>query len=74
MAVAADMLMRSFAKVGIIALVDEATGYQDKREKDALQELLSIYLTEEKLKWAKTFPDEFYKHLFRLRGSNITPR
>jgi len=73
MAVAADMLIRSFAKVGIIALVDEATGYQDKREKDALQELLSIYLTEEKLKWAKTFPDEFYKHLFRLRGWQYNP-
>ena len=73
MATAADMLMRSFAKVGIIALIDEATGYQDKREKDALQELLAIYLTEEKLKWAKTFPDEFYKQIFRLKGWNYNP-
>lgn len=73
MALAADMLIRSFAKVGIIALVDEATGYQDKRAKDALQDLLSIYLSEEKLKWAKTFPDEFYRQVFRLQGWNYNP-
>lgn len=36
----AEILMRSFAKVGIIALVDEATGYQYKREKDELQKIL----------------------------------
>jgi hypothetical protein len=73
MVIAADMLMRSFAKVGIIALIDEATGYQDQRSKDALQQLLAIYLTEEKLRWAKMFPNEFYKNLFRLRGWQYNP-
>lgn len=73
MSIAADMLMRSFAKVGIIALVDEATGYQDERQQDALQKLLAIYLTEEKLRWAKMFPNEFYKELFRLRGWAYNP-
>lgn len=69
----AEMLMRSLAKIGIVALVDEATGYQAERAKDALQELLSIYLSEEKLKWAKTFPDEFYKQIFRLKGWRYNP-
>ncbi len=73
MVIAADMLLRSFAKVGIIALIDEATGYQEKRSRDALQQLLSIYLTEEKLRWAKTFPDEFYKQIFRLNGWKYNP-
>jgi hypothetical protein len=69
----AEILTRSLAKVAIVALVDEATGYQAERSRDALQELLALYLTEEKLKWAKTFPDEFYKQLFRLKGWAYNP-
>lgn len=63
-----EALIRSFAKVGIIALVDEATGYQEDRERDELHKLLALYLTEERLKWAKTFPDEFYKQIYRLKA------
>jgi hypothetical protein len=64
----AEILMRSLAHVGIVALVDEATGYQDERDKDELSKLLSIYLSEERLAWAKQFPDEFYKQIYRLKG------
>jgi hypothetical protein len=63
-----ETLMRGFARVGIIALVDEATGYQEKRDKDELHKILSLYLSEERLAWAKRFPDEYYKNLYRLRG------
>lgn len=63
-----DSLIRAFAKVGIIALIDEATGYQDDRDRDELTKLLAIYLSEERLTWAKMFPDEFYKQIYRLRG------
>ena len=70
---ASSALIRSFAKVGIIALIDEATGYQRDRDKDELQKLLSIYLSEERLQWAKRFPDEYYKQLFRLKGWTYNP-
>ncbi|MGY4043196.1 P63C domain-containing protein [Aeromonas hydrophila] len=63
---AADLLMRGLAQVGIVALVDEATGYQAERERDALHQLLSVYLSNERLVWAKRFPDEFYKQIYRL--------
>ena len=69
-----EMLARNFAKVGIIALVDEATGYQEVRDRLALQAILDKYLSQEKAKWAKTFPDEFYKEMFRLRGWAFDPR
>jgi hypothetical protein len=62
------LLLRAYASVGIVALVDEATGYQDIRARDALEKILAKYLTDHRLKWAKTFPDEFYKEIFRLRG------
>lgn len=63
-----EILVRSFARVGIIALVDEATGYQDVRAKDALAKILEAFIAKELRKWVSTFPVEFYKQLFRLRG------
>lgn len=73
LAVRCEMLMRGFAKVGIIALVDEATGYQETRDRLALQKILDKYLREDFAKWAKTFPDEFYKGLFRLKEWQYNP-
>jgi hypothetical protein len=64
----AEMLMRGLAHVGIIALVDEATGYQEVRDRLALQAILDAYLRKELAAWAKRFPDEFYQQLFRLKG------
>ena len=64
----AELLIRGFAIVGITALVDEATGYQGIRDKQALQAILDKYLLKELAAWAKRFPDEFYRQIFRLRG------
>ena len=63
-----EVLVRALAKVGIVALVDEATGFQHERDRDALHRLLSSYLVEERLAWAKRFPDEFYRQIYRLKG------
>jgi hypothetical protein len=64
----AEILMRGLAHIGITALVDEVTGYQQVREKDALQQILSKYLTEQAKKWSKTFPDEFWFKLIKIKG------
>lgn len=64
----AEIVMRGLAELGIIALVDEATGYQDTRDHDALQAILDKYLRKEFAAWAKRFPDAFYREIFRLRG------
>lgn len=70
---AADILMRGLAEVGIIALVDEATGYQREREKDALAKILEAFVAKELQPWVKTFPADYYEHLFRLRGLAYPP-
>ncbi len=67
-----EILIRGFARVGIIALVDEATGYQNEREKDELQKILSKYIAAELLPWQKRFPDEFYEEIFRLNRWDFT--
>lgn len=64
----AEILMRGLALVGIVALVDEATGYDVVRDKLALQAILDKFLRKELAAWAKRFPDEFYQGIFRLRG------
>jgi hypothetical protein len=68
-----ELLVRGFARVGIIALVDEATGYQYERDRDELHRILAAYIAPELMPWAKRFPDEFYRHLFRLQGWQYSP-
>lgn len=63
-----EILVRGFARVGIIALVDEATGYQNVRARRALDKILEKWIADELAKWAKMFPDEFYQQMARLRG------
>jgi len=62
----AAKLQLGFATVGIIALVDEATGYQDYRSRDALALILEKFVAKELRPWVKTFPAEYYKQIFRL--------
>lgn len=69
----ADILMRGLAHVGVVALVDEATGYQEIRDRLALQAILDKFLRTEFAAWAKRFPDEFYKEMFRLKGWGYNP-
>ena len=52
--------------VGLVALVDEATGYQYEREADALQIKLKLYLEDEMRKWEQTFPEELWSEFGRL--------
>lgn len=67
MAKACEILMRALAHVGIVALVDEATGFQDARARDALAKILEEFIAKEIRKWISTFPADFYKELFRLK-------
>lgn len=70
----AEILVRALAKVGITALVDEATGYQEAREKDALAKVFEAFITNELQPWIKTFPDDYYKELFRLYNLPYPPK
>lgn len=72
-AMQAEILMRGLAHIGIVALVDEATGYQEVRDKMALQAILDKFLAKELAAWAKRFPDEFYQQMFRLKGWPFDP-
>jgi hypothetical protein len=65
---AAIALYKGLARVGITALVDEATGYQADRARDALTRILEQFIAKELRPWVRTFPPEFYQEMFRLRN------
>lgn len=65
----AEILLNAFAKVGVTALIDEATGFQEIRSPDALRILVQQYIESEKREWEKQFPDEYYDELNRIYGS-----
>ena len=52
--------------MGLIALIDEATGYQYDRAEDALQLKLKAFIADELREWEKTFPDELWEQFGRL--------
>ncbi|HWO22345.1 MAG TPA: P63C domain-containing protein [Kofleriaceae bacterium] len=64
----AEIIMNGLATVGIIALVDEATGYQYQRDRDELARQLERFINKKLAAWVKTFPDDFYSNLCKLRG------
>jgi P63C domain len=71
-AVACAILSTAFLRVGIIAQIDEATGYQYVRAEDALQIKLRAFIADELREWEKTFQDELWEQFGRLtkwRGS-----
>lgn len=69
-----DVIIRALARIGIVALIDEATGYQYDRERFELQKILNAYISDEILKWQLTFTDDFYKEIFRLWGLPFIPK
>ncbi|PED07207.1 P63C domain-containing protein [Bacillus pseudomycoides] len=62
----------AFSKVGIDAFIDEITGYQEVREKNALQKLLNLYVEEIFHPWQRRFPESFYKEIYRLKNWEYT--
>ncbi len=74
LAVQAQIVIRACAKVGIVALIDEATGYQKVRAENALRIKLQAFIADDLQEWARMFPDEFWFELARLEGVRYSPR
>lgn len=61
-------MLYALATVGITALVDECTGFQEVRDRNELQIILENYISEELRSWTKKFPNEFFKQIYRIYG------
>lgn len=67
-----EMLLRSFARVGIVALIYEQLGFEKFKNPDALRLLVESYLAEEDRRWVKEFHNEFFYNLDRIYGNAPT--
>lgn len=67
-----EMLIRSFARIGIVALIYEQLGFERLKHPNALRLLIESYLAEEIRRWSKEFPDEFFFQLDRIYGHEKT--
>jgi len=65
-------MLDAIPKIGMIALIDEATGFQQDRPHDDLQRILEAYVLPEHRPWVKTIPREFTKELYRVYGWNTS--
>lgn len=64
----AEIIVRSAAKVGIIALIDEATGFIEDKRKNEYRELWQAFITDNYRQWEKEFPDALFDMIYRLYG------
>ena len=69
----ANILLQAWAKVGVTALIDEATGFQRDRDPSALRMLVQHYIEDEKREWDKQFPDDYYDELNRITEAGALP-
>jgi hypothetical protein len=71
---ACDLLMRGIAMGGIIALVDQATGYQNDRILEEIQRLvIDAYVTPKLKGWSQKFSPKFFQEAYRILGWEYKP-
>ena len=72
-AIMASTILTALAKTGVIALVDEVSGYQEERARDELQTLLKSFISEDLLKWTQRFPHQFFREVYKIHGWPYKP-
>lgn len=64
----AEIIIRGLAHVGIVALVDEATGYIEEKRKEEYRELFRDFIRQQVREYEKEFPKQFTDNLYRFYG------
>ena len=73
LAIQSEIILRASAKLGIAALIDEATGYIQDKKKEEYRVLFQEYIREEAREYAKEFPDQFFNIIYRLYNLRRNP-
>ena len=70
---ACQALLKALTNYAIDDLVDQATGFEDRRKHEAIIRLLEKYVSPEKLTWVQMFDNDFYRQVFRLNKWAFDP-
>jgi hypothetical protein len=66
LAIQAEIIVRSAAKLGIVTLVDAATGYIEDVKKEEYLKLWKDFVSAEFRQWEKEFPDKFADTIYKI--------
>jgi len=72
-AIQCEALLSGLARHGIIDLVDRATGYDRLRTRETIEEILEKFVAKVLQPYVKTFPEEYYQHVYRLNNWPYNP-
>lgn len=67
--VTSEKIRDAFSKLGIIAFVDDATGYTKFRKQNEYVEKLKLLLSEDAGEWEKCFTTDFYEIFWKFWGN-----
>ncbi len=67
---ACEEILEAIGDADIETLIDQATGYQDIRDRRRLHRYLERYFTPNLAGWVKRIPEDYFRELFRLKGWN----
>ena len=68
LAIQAEIIIRASAKLGIIALVDDATGFIADRRREQYKELFREFIREEASWYQSEFPDQLFDVIYKIYG------
>lgn len=69
----AEIIIRAAAKVGIVALIDEATGFIADKRREEYREIWQECIRDEARKWeAREFPDDLFDIFYKTYGLKRT--
>lgn len=68
LAIQAEIIMRASAKLGIVALVDDATGFIADKRRQQYKELFKEFIREEANEYQGEFPDQLFDVMYRIYG------
>jgi hypothetical protein len=70
---ACKALLKALTNYAIDDLVDQATGFDDLRKREAIDRMLEKYVREDALPWVKMFDVDFYRQIYRLNRWPFDP-
>jgi hypothetical protein len=70
---AARAFLKALTNYAIDDLIDQATGFDDIRKRDAILRILEKYVSQDRLPWVRMFDNDFYRQVFRLNSWPFDP-
>jgi len=61
-----ERFLAAAADIGLVALIDEATGYIREKQKHEYRDLFRDFIREQMRDWEKEFPDEFFDGIYKI--------